>query len=831
MTPPRMLFYFIQKGGDSMNYSNYRLTLDINEVRSNIIVKVKRGTNTKRLCISLTENGKVYEIAERCTAVFKGKKPDGKGLLNDCTIEGNVIYYVMENNTTNAVGIVDSEVSLIGAYGKTICSPTFSILVEDNPVQEDDVIDSTNEAGAFVSLVGRVNTAEDKVDDLTGRMASVENRLDNGVDNFLSTNSINPVQNRVITNKINEVESVATEASYASQAAMNEAAAARGLASDAGNRLYYLTERVNTLEETGGTGIVVDDKLDANSTNPVQNKVVAEANANMNEIVTDVANDLSDVKKDIVRYEEEIGRVKGIDSRVAAIEDETIPDLEKRITHMEDTAPIVDGALDIESTNAVQNKAVTESIGSIGGQLASVKDGISALNGRVDDALDLVNDFNGDLGSLTNNVNSLSESVRSIEEQALPDHDERISDLENNALTVNDVDAELSATSENPVQNKVAKAKFDEIDEWHSGMANFVQGQANLVDDVQKRVQELENTDVVNSVNNQKGAVILTASDVGALPSTFTETDPTVPAWAKQKNKPTYTASEVGARASDWMPSASDVGAEKSGAVSTHNTKTDAHNDIRLLITALTTRLDALANSTDEDLDQMAEIVAYIKSNKSLIDQITTSKVSVSDIVNNLTTNVTNKPLSAAQGVALKALIDAITVPTKLSELEADDNNCRVSYTEKSAWNAKSNFSGAYADLTGKPTIPTVPTKVSDFTNDAGYLTDETDPTVPSWAKASSKPSYTKSEVGLGNVDNVKQYSASNPPPYPVTSVNGKTGAVTITVPTKTSELTNNSGFLTSHQDISGKADKSAAETWTFTLEDGSTVTKKVVLA
>ena len=38
------------------------------------------------------------------------------------------------------------------------------------------------------------------------------------------------------------------------------------------------------------------------------------------------------------------------------------------------------------------------------------------------------------------------------------------------------------------------------------------------------------------------------------------------------------------------------------------------------------------------------------------------------------------------------------------------------------------------------------------------------------------------SSVGLGNVDNVKQYSASNPPPYPVTSVNGMTGAVTIDV-------------------------------------------------
>ena len=35
----------------------------------------------------------------------------------------------------------------------------------------------------------------------------------------------------------------------------------------------------------------------------------------------------------------------------------------------------------------------------------------------------------------------------------------------------------------------------------------------------------------------------------------------------------------------------------------------------------------------------------------------------------------------------------------------------------------------------------------------------ETDPTVPAWAKASSKPSYTASEVGLGNVGNFKAVS------------------------------------------------------------------------
>ena len=38
-----------------------------------------------------------------------------------------------------------------------------------------------------------------------------------------------------------------------------------------------------------------------------------------------------------------------------------------------------------------------------------------------------------------------------------------------------------------------------------------------------------------------------------------------------------------------------------------------------------------------------------------------------------------------------------------------------------------SNFSGNYNDLSNKPNIPTVPTNVSDFNNDAGYLTSHQD--------------------------------------------------------------------------------------------------------
>ena len=64
-----------------------------------------------------------------------------------------------------------------------------------------------------------------------------------------------------------------------------------------------------------------------------------------------------------------------------------------------------------------------------------------------------------------------------------------------------------------------------------------------------------------------------------------------------------------------------------------------------------------------------------------------------------------------------------------------------------------------------------------------------------------------------------------------INEVNETVGELDKKIPTKTSQLTNDSGFLTTHQDISGKADKSSAETWTFELEDGTIATKKVVLA
>ena len=46
-----------------------------------------------------------------------------------------------------------------------------------------------------------------------------------------------------------------------------------------------------------------------------------------------------------------------------------------------------------------------------------------------------------------------------------------------------------------------------------------------------------------------------------------------------------------------------------------------------------------------------------------------------------------------------------------------------ITSAKVSEWNNKSTFSGNYNDLTNKPTIPTIPTNISSFTNDSGYIT------------------------------------------------------------------------------------------------------------
>ena len=64
------------------------------------------------------------------------------------------------------------------------------------------------------------------------------------------------------------------------------------------------------------------------------------------------------------------------------------------------------------------------------------------------------------------------------------------------------------------------------------------------------------------------------------------------------------------------------------------------------------------------------------------------------------------KPTYTASEVG--ALPNTTVIPTTLAGLAEDATHRVVTDAEKTAWNAKSNFSGNYNDLTNKPTIPSV---------------------------------------------------------------------------------------------------------------------------
>lgn len=140
-----------------------------------------------------------------------------------------------------------------------------------------------------------------------------------------------------------------------------------------------------------------------------------------------------------------------------------------------------------------------------------------------------------------------------------------------------------------------------------------------------------------------------------------------------------------------------------------------------------------------------------------------------------------------------------ISVPTKVSDLTNDLN-----FVEETDL-ADVAFSGAYADITGTPSIPT---KTSDLTNDSDFVSDanyvHTDNNFTTALKNKLNGIATGAEVNVQSDWNVTDTSSDafikNKPAIPTktSDLTNDSGFITsAAVPTKTSDLTNDSGFIT----------------------------------
>jgi hypothetical protein len=165
-----------------------------------------------------------------------------------------------------------------------------------------------------------------------------------------------------------------------------------------------------------------------------------------------------------------------------------------------------------------------------------------------------------------------------------------------------------------------------------------------------------------------------------------------------------------------------------------------------------------------------------------------------------------------------------ITVDDALSSTSTNPVQNKVI---NSALNSKANTSslasvatsGSYNDLSNKPTIPTVPTNVSAFTNDAGYITSvpseyvtETElntaiagkantadlatvATSGSYADLTNKPTIPTVPTNVSAFTNDAHYITASG--APVQSVNGQTGAVTVTDTDTTYSLSMSGNVIT----------------------------------
>ena len=157
-------------------------------------------------------------------------------------------------------------------------------------------------------------------------------------------------------------------------------------------------------------------------------------------------------------------------------------------------------------------------------------------------------------------------------------------------------------------------------------------------------------------------------------------------------------------------------------------------------------------------------------------------------------TTVTTFTANSAQNATAN-----ISVPTKVSDLTNDLN-----FVEETDL-ADVAFSGAYADITGTPYIPT---KTSDLTNDSNFASDanyvHTDNNFTTTLKNKLNGIATGAEVNVQSDWNVADTSSDafikNKPAIPTktSDITNDSGFITsAALPTKTSDLTNDSGFIT----------------------------------
>lgn len=242
------------------------------------------------------------------------------------------------------------------------------------------------------------------------------------------------------------------------------------------------------------------------------------------------------------------------------------------------------------------------------------------------------------------------------------------------------VDGELSSTSTNPVQNKVLNAEFEAISQAMIAYDAALEDKANVehnhddkyyteteidtkLAEVDGKLEQKVNTSTLENYYTGTEVDNLLSSKSDSTHNHDSDYDTKGAASEALTSANAYTDTAVANLASTTVVD---------NKISAHDTNAEAHNDIRDLITGLNEQLELFLDVDDTTKDQLSEVLALIEANKGTLESLTTSKINVSAIVDNLTTASTDKVLSANQGVVISGLISALSI--ELEALESTVN-------------------------------------------------------------------------------------------------------------------------------------------------------------
>ena len=189
-------------------------------------------------------------------------------------------------------------------------------------------------------------------------------------------------------------------------------------------------------------------------------------------------------------------------------------------------------------------------------------------------------------------------------------------------------------------------------------------------------------------------------------------------------------------------------------------------------------------------------IVGNLEDQKDLKDYINNAVTGDIDLSDYVTKELLESKHYLTEHQSLADYATKLYVDDKVKSIKIPDVNLSNYYTKLEVDKKIEGLSTPDIDLSAYAKKVELPTKLSDLTNDSGYITTYTE-TDPVWNSEKSNY-YTKTEINNKNYltehQSLADYVKTEALTTTLTSY-----AKTVELPTKLSELTNDSGFITTY--------------------------------